>query len=92
MSKAVYLGVPWCTLVYLGVVKLVLFHAFIIDIKNLSSAIHYIDDNSDDVSMFMDDTRLWHGNEARMLFSRLILVFNYQTDMFLCLIFAKIAK
>ena len=25
--------------------------------------------------------RLWHGNEARMLFSRSILVSNYQTDM-----------
>ena len=36
--------------------------------------------------------RLRHGNEARMLFSRSILVSNYQTDMFLCLIFAKIAK
>ena len=36
--------------------------------------------------------RLWHGNEARMLFSRSILVSNYQTDMFLCFIFAKIAK
>ena len=36
--------------------------------------------------------RLWHGNEARMLFSRSILVFNYQTDMFFCFIFAKIAK
>ena len=36
--------------------------------------------------------RRWHGNEARMLFSRSVLVFNYQTDMFLCLIFAKIAK
>ena len=36
--------------------------------------------------------RLWHRNEARMLFSRSILVSNYQTDMFLCFIFAKIAK
>ena len=36
--------------------------------------------------------RLWHGNEARMLFSRSILVSHYQTDMFLCFIFAKIAK
>ena len=25
--------------------------------------------------------RLWHGNEARMLFSQSILVSNYQTDM-----------
>ena len=36
--------------------------------------------------------RLWHGNEARMFFSWSILVSNYQTDMFLCFIFAKIAK
>ena len=36
--------------------------------------------------------RFWHGNEARMLFSRSILVSNYQTDMVLCFIFAKIAK
>ena len=36
--------------------------------------------------------RLWHGNEARMLFSRSILVSNYQTDIFLCFIFTKIAK
>ena len=35
---------------------------------------------------------LWHGDEARMLFSRSILVSNHQTDMFLCFIFAKIAK
>ena len=36
--------------------------------------------------------RLWHGNETRVLFSRSILVSNYQTDMFLCFNFAKIAK
>ena len=36
--------------------------------------------------------RLCHGNEGRMRFSRSILVSNYQTDMFLCFIFAKIAK
>ena len=36
--------------------------------------------------------KLCHGNEARMLFSRSILVSNYQTDMFLCFIFPKIAK
>ena len=36
--------------------------------------------------------RLWHGNEARMLFSQSILVSNYQTIMFLCFIFAKISK
>ena len=36
--------------------------------------------------------RLWHGNEARILFSQSILVSNYQTDMLLCFIFAKIAK
>ena len=35
---------------------------------------------------------LWHGNEARILFSRSLLVSNYQTYMFLCFIFAKIAK
>ena len=36
--------------------------------------------------------RLWHGNEARILFSQSLLVSNYQTDMFLCFIFAKITK
>ena len=33
--------------------------------------------------------RIFHGNEARMLFSRSILVYNYQTDMFYVLTLLK---
>ena len=32
--------------------------------------------------------RLWHGDEARMLFSQSILVSNYQTDMISFLAFS----
>ena len=35
--------------------------------------------------------RLWHGNDARMFFSRSILVSNYQTDMISFLAFSRLS-
>ena len=65
--------------------------AFSIAVPKLWNDLPAMISNADSIDLF-HKWRLLHENEARMLFGQSILVSNYQTDIFLCFIFAKIAK